>query len=225
MREGSLPRALLLVACACLTVVVGCATLTWYRPPSPPDQSTSELVFSHKRHIDMEIECAACHSASESVTAKDVLLPVERTCMACHHRTQGCELCHGNANAVTPLEPRDYGLRFPHQTHLREDVNADGCDACHAAVAASVRVAETYSIGLSTCQPCHDSDMTAQERCGMCHEEMHTGSFVPVSHNAEWRRGHAAAASTSISLCDVCHRGGIRADFIVTCPHFMCQFE
>ena len=214
MRQHLLGRAALIVTCAGLMAVLGCAALSWYWPSVVPDQSTSELAFSHKRHVDMDIECTACHAALESLAATDVLLPVETTCMSCHDRKQGCELCHGNANAVIPLEARNYGLRFAHETHLREDVNDNGCETCHATVASSTMVAETHWIGAWTCQQCHDSEMGAQERCGMCHDQMQTNGFVPASHDTEWLRRHGTATSSSVTLCDVCHRGGVRADFV-----------
>ena len=214
MTRQLLNRTLVFGACASLTLVMGCAALSWYARSQAPDQSSSELVFSHKRHADMDIECAACHSAAVSAVAKDVLLPAEETCMACHSRAQGCELCHGNANMVAPLQPRDYGLKFAHDTHVRADVNPEGCVTCHASVATSTAVSDTHWIGPSDCQACHSDDMAKADSCGMCHAQMASAGFVPASHDAEWLARHASVASDHPTLCDVCHRGGVRADFV-----------
>jgi hypothetical protein len=63
-------------------------------------------VFSHKAHETAEGGCAACHDASESELATDVLLPGIETCRDCHgsalarhndasQTPSTCILCHG----------------------------------------------------------------------------------------------------------------------------------
>jgi hypothetical protein len=204
-----IPRWPLVAVGALVTFLIGCAVLRM-RPTSNDPQS--ELVFSHARHAQMDIECGSCHPAETSVLAADRLLPSEESCMTCHHREQGCELCHQNAARVVKLVPNDYGLRFSHVPHLRADVNPQGCAACHAAVEASTAVAQTYPIGQQGCQTCHREEMSSAPKCGYCHERLTPKTFVPVTHRSDWLREHASAAATSGGLCDVCHRGTIRED-------------
>lgn len=173
----------------------------------------SELVFSHDRHAKMDIQCAECHAVTTAVSHDD-LIPTEADCMRCHSREQGCELCHGNANDVRP-RPADFrDLRLTHVTHIKEDVNPDGCERCHPNVARSERVTDSYSVPQQTCAECHTVDMGSPDRCGYCHDRMDTAAFLPVSHNASWLTEHAAATKGEDDLCEVCHRGSVRADFL-----------
>lgn len=173
----------------------------------------SELVFSHDRHGKMDIECAECHDVATAVSHDD-LIPREADCMPCHSREQGCELCHGNANLVQP-RPADFrDLRLKHATHIKPDVNPDGCARCHPDVSRSERVTDSYSVPQRVCSECHSDDMGSADRCGYCHDQMGTTAFLPVSHNASWLTEHASATKGEDDLCEVCHRGSVRADFV-----------
>ncbi|MBM3214731.1 hypothetical protein FJZ36_07445 [Candidatus Poribacteria bacterium] len=178
--------------------------------------SRSELVFSHERHVNMDIACADCHAADKSTQAADDLIPREESCMRCHDRTQGCELCHKDVDHVTPIQPRSYGFRFVHTTHLKPDVNPNGCDTCHAALRKSTDANDSFPIGLSQCRSCHQhqDDMSRGDRCGTCHDTLSPRRALPASHTTDWLTQHAGAAARSGSLCDVCHRGTVRADFV-----------
>ena len=198
-----------------LLLVGGCAVwqLTWLGPVA--NDAKSELIFSHERHAEMEIECIECHEpAFTSTVAADRLLPMEATCMECYDREEGCELCHGNANAVVVLEPRDYGIEFPHEVHLKKDVNPDGCDRCHPDVAKSTQVAQTYPIRVADCRSCHESEMADAARCGSCHDAQTAASYLPISHDADWLARHATSVADGGELCNVCHRGTVRAAYL-----------
>ena len=84
-----------------LVIVSGCALWkTKYLPGSEGD-----LIFSHKQHIEMEVECEACHTnAAESEVASQNNYPKEADCLECHEREE-CSLCYLDVEKAIHLEP------------------------------------------------------------------------------------------------------------------------
>jgi hypothetical protein len=210
MRRVVASRAKVLLAAIAFLVFAGCVALKVREVLSPP---SDDLIFSHDRHTRLDIECLDCHEASKSVLASDDLIPREASCMKCHDRTQGCELCHKETGKITVRRPRDFGLRFNHTHHLKPDVNPNGCATCHPELAKATVVGSMHPITVKHCLDCHASDMSTGEACGQCHARFGSGRFLPVSHNTTWMQSHGKTAAKSGVLCDVCHRGTIRADF------------
>ncbi|NOY06464.1 MAG: cytochrome c3 family protein, partial [Chlorobi bacterium] len=68
--------AAILVACV---MVLGLA-----QGPDDLFGSDGHIRFSHKTHVDNEVECTTCHEATESISAKDNLVPKPEVCVDCH---------------------------------------------------------------------------------------------------------------------------------------------
>lgn len=189
----------------------GCVFWRMQETLSPP---SDDLIFSHERHVRMDITCLDCHEASKSVLASDDLIPREPSCMKCHDQTQGCELCHREPGKITVRSPRDFGLKFNHARHLEAQTNPNGCETCHPEIARATTVGAMRPITVMHCLECHRSEMSDGKRCGQCHTRFERGRSLPISHDAQWMETHGRTAAKAGVLCDVCHRGTIRADFV-----------
>jgi hypothetical protein len=185
---------------------LGCAVWQMQHRPEP---TAGEIVFSHKRHVLMDIECEYCHVQTlQSQLASDNTLPKEKDCMRCHKRTQGCELCHQDVVNAVALVARTYRAKFSHKFHLQLDGGAVGCTTCHQTISASTDVVDADQPTMKTCRTCHDS---AAEDCTTCHDDLSADiTFVPASHDSSWMERHRLQAAQNDELCAECHRGKIR---------------
>ena len=76
------------------------------------------IIFSHKKHIEIEAECEMCHVAvTESEFSSDNNYPEEDDCLSCHEREE-CSLCHINVDEAAHLMPEPTRFIFSHKTHL-----------------------------------------------------------------------------------------------------------
>lgn len=226
-----------LIYCAILAVtfLAGCALLV----PNPFSQNKSDIIFSHKRHIDMDIECEDCHTKiAQSKLASEDNLPEESDCMLCHERTDGCQLCHSTPPPQSSVseevkhrkrrEARRLDLVFSHSDHLNRDKAAgiqkrtfvfvkDGslerkvdCLTCHSSIKESTKASDTHPLRMEICNICHE---ITEESCSVCHFTLGVASLLPFSHEDEkdWLQQHRRfASSEGEQFCDNCHRGQIR---------------
>ncbi|HZY04559.1 MAG TPA: cytochrome c3 family protein [Anaeromyxobacteraceae bacterium] len=177
---------------------------TVHRAPEASLFLASNLVFSHRRHLerllasgqDPNAACAACHGDVEAVElATRADLPRMATCLGCHDGRQagaGCAVCHPpalpgrGARLETsfpsgtlrpgPGDPLglDHGPRYD-LTHSLAALSRRGqCLECHAE---------------SSCQTCHDATRKPQA--------IHPGDFTST---------HPAAARQNRPDCSACHR-------------------
>ncbi len=235
------------IVCA-IIIISGCAL--W--KAKYPLQNKGDIIFSHKKHIEMDAECEACHIKTvESEIASDNNYPKEADCLTCHER-ENCSLCHQDVENAIHLIPESTGLIFSHKNHLESRVEArelarrarmesinkrvsfvkEGsleqkidCLTCHSTVRESVKVADTFPPNMKTCRKCHE---VTQDSCVLCHSDLGDKDFVPASHYIGWLDRHQhMSSSEGESLCGNCHRGDIRpshgAAFAVTEEHIKVE--
>jgi menaquinone reductase, multiheme cytochrome c subunit len=140
---------------------------------------SNEVIFSHLRHVEAGIDCAACHG---DVGDTERILPEVAVsmddCMSCHARTSApndCATCHlAYSSELAP---------FTHD-HLWMEV--------HGGV-----VRGRSRDVVDRCSMCH-----TEETCSSCHQ-----TEAPRDHTNFWRRrGHAFGAGLDRNRCATCHQ-------------------
>jgi len=191
-----------------LALSVGALTLTacaWWVAGRPT--LLDRLTFSHKRHIDMDFPCDACHGevAAASDMAK-AYLPVETNCMDCHDREDKCPTCHPDADRHRARAVVPSALHFSHKNHLER--TKDGCTLCHAGAIASVALPPGRP-HMDVCLSCHNHlEDYAESRCAKCHLDMpHAprAAVAELDHGGDWIGRHGMFARTKDATCMQCH--------------------
>ncbi|MCF6149629.1 MAG: hypothetical protein E3K37_13330 [Candidatus Kuenenia sp.] len=144
-----------------------------------------DLNFSHKTHLEKNVECKACHEkieTSDAITV-DLFPDMFKNCVPCH-KEQGeekiaCDVCHKHIkNNRMPLYHEDRWVKHEDARWIQKHgsefyYNKDYCKRCHA--------------DLNWCVDCHRDQK-------------------PRNHNNAWRRKtHGFAASWERKKCSVCH--------------------
>jgi len=175
-----------------------------------------DIIFSHKRHVEVDIQCVDCHKRTPSIElSSQNILPVgEPECLQnCHKRSQGCELCHTDVERAVHIVPKEYRVLFSHKVHLElEEEKLKGekkpdCLTCHGVMKDSAGVSDDYWPELKVCRRCHDITL---ESCSICHLKTEEKTFVPISHGMAWLSRHKQESALEEQLCDSCHQGEIR---------------
>lgn len=204
----------LIYYCSLCTVILMAGCALWYGRGI--NLNEGDLIFSHKRHVEIDIQCLDCHKRiSQSELASENMLPVgEPECLQnCHKRSQGCELCHTDVDRAVRIIPKEYRVLFSHKTHLElEEEQLEGeqkpdCLTCHRVMRDSASVSDDYWPELKVCRRCHDITL---ESCHTCHLKTEEKTFVPISHDTVWLSRHKQESALEDQLCDNCHRGEIR---------------
>ena len=206
----------------------------WKTKTSIP--SKSEIAFSHKKHIENDVECDACHiQNAKSELASDNNYPKEKDCLECHDRDK-CSLCHSDVNNAVHLMPVPTELIFSHKAHLESNVESlkasriaraerlnritpfakkesldqkINCLTCHEQVKESIKSDDKYWPEMKTCRKCHE---VTPDSCNLCHSNLGERNFVPASHYIGWVQRHQiTAVAEGEGLCESCHRGEIRS--------------
>jgi hypothetical protein len=187
--------------------------------PSPPPP---HLEFSHRRHLEQELECDACHGGlTDTTLVAERSRPGHGVCGDCHDEIRGdsaCETCHLNLAVLRPL---DHERDFLH-THQFQARGFEDCQRCHQQAALCTRChhgenisflshertwlfthAEESRKQMTDCRGCHDT----RDFCTPCHQEE---GVRPADHldAAAWLPPgnlHASEARRDISLCASCH--------------------
>lgn len=209
-------RNILSIAIALSAIAVIAAVLSVPRGASAGD---GEIMFSHTLHADMA-ECSTCHSALESESATDNLLPTPSKCAECHDESdvRSYWSLDEDVDLSTyrlPVENRR--LYFSHKQH------AGGfemeCASCHGAILAD----EDSGIpAMDVCSRCHnnadatvpivasaaDEPMTipATNQCEACHTTL--AGLYPENHlvpNFTQEHGKFAMNGEADRDCAVCH--------------------
>lgn len=182
-----------LVLISFLILLGGCAALKFGL------FDNKKLLFSHKEHIEQEIECELCHkNVIESKTVLDNNLPKEEDCLLCHERGESpedCALCHSDPQSPKPLLARVPDLSFSHKRHSDAGVE---CKICHKT--------ENPDISLpkwSECSECHE---ISEENCEFCHPKIGTKEFMPASHSAFWTSKLQVQVVQHDKQCEICHK-------------------
>ncbi|MBK8976691.1 MAG: cytochrome c3 family protein [Planctomycetes bacterium] len=145
---------------------------------------SDEVIFSHLRHVNAELDCAACHGdMTESERVDDSVAVSMADCMACHEQSStptrqvpnDCATCHSHLGPNGAPQTHDHNWQRRHGQVVR--AHTDGlvnqCSLCHTE---------------ASCQDCHRDQQ-------------------PQSHNNYFRlRGHGVHASVDRESCTACHR-------------------
>ncbi|HXF47817.1 MAG TPA: cytochrome c3 family protein [Verrucomicrobiae bacterium] len=191
----------------------------------PPHER--KTIFSHKRHVEHNINCLTCHPGSD---AKEVLtaaqMPEMQTCFGCHDgasQSSECELCHSDAKTLRRLM-HPAGFSHAHKFAAGLDASAcapchrqeENCLACHRGdnlLGSTHPVNYLYSHPLDVkakradCQSCHE----VESFCVSCHR---AEAVQPLSHSApNWTvtlsgvpSRHAIEARRDAEYCLSCHQ-------------------
>jgi len=126
--------------------------------------------FSHKTHLDLELDCTECHKTiEESTKAQDNNLPLKKECCGdCHdvQEEEGCVTCHSSVEKARKLTPRETGITFSHKLHI-QDYEIE-CKTCHTKVDRSTKSTEKLTPNMDSCGSCHEIEYPASN-CGSCH--------------------------------------------------------
>ncbi|RPI01728.1 MAG: hypothetical protein EHM72_05825 [Calditrichaeota bacterium] len=163
--------------------------------------SDVELKFSHQSHAKAGIDCVTCHTAEESSSAENDLLPSKETCYTCHDKNSTeCSTCHQNSENAIPF-PRitTYIAHFAHDRHAVKGIL---CSACHSGVEASTDAFTRHLPSMEHCQSCHKVQETVGY-CYLCHAE--GDKLTPIDHQLDWRENHGSAAHADNKGCTSCH--------------------
>lgn len=174
-------------------------------------QSTGDLLFNHKFHIEeQELECESCHKGINEVDYAFQAFrpdPLMADCYSCHNdRTiavNACESCHISTAALLPADHRSINFRTAHKFEARQfdadcimchDVNNNSCETCHAANNILTGVDQPYA-------PNNFIDDPKMQR-------------VTRAHDLNYRFTHGLDARGKTSECQTCHQ---TETFCVTC--------
>jgi hypothetical protein len=187
------------------------------------------LIFSHAKHQQRGIACAACHAdATTSRSAVDNLLPTEAQCRACHAIDRNvpekvatpparCDACHPGYTPGAVVQ-RVYletpPLKFAHAAHVKTP-----CTHCHGDMAKVDLATRKHLPTMQSCLACH-KDGAEERRCADCHlaklgglleTEFSQGSLVPKStgmgdaHAPGFAKDHRQEAMQLDATCGACH--------------------
>lgn len=143
--------------------------------------------FSHKAHLNREVQCAVCHLNIEQVdwaTAKN--LPGMDVCLSCHDNKKAprnCNLCHDD-----PEKKRPASHSLPSFTG-----RGHGRDARFARL---------------KCETCHDESFCDRCHRGLDKRKIHSVDFQ-ITHGREARKAdkNCAVCHESERFCAACHQG------------------
>jgi hypothetical protein len=182
--------------------------------------------FSHRVHLGLKLECAACHAAAPASTrVNDNLLPKPEVCRQCHKA------------AAIGMPPATRVAQFNHQLHLRfgniapviaaaidhktylappgDTLRAgldtgNACLACHRGIAASDRPEPGGLRQMADCLVCH-TQIDPPDSCEFCHAK--GAALKPASHAPDFLDTHTSGKlGLDLATCAVCHG-----------RHFQCQ--
>lgn len=134
-------------------------------PPQP-------LNFSHRAHVEKQIDCSFCHGYYDSHAAAGI--PPLSLCVSCH---SGIELDDPNARKIFDYASqgreipwvRLYELPgynvFSHKWHVRAGIE---CRECHGNIGESERPVRHMKYKMAWCVDCH-TEKQASTDCLTCH--------------------------------------------------------
>jgi hypothetical protein len=177
--------------------------------------------FSHRRHLQMGLGCAGCHTtAASSTRVEDNLLPAREVCLNCHQEpeiqipappatriTNFSHALHLRMGNVAPLlalaiDKKNY---LQPANDIRRHLNTrNPCEACHRGLEESDRVTPAALPQMADCLVCH-SQIDNPFSCETCHGK-NVASLKPASHTANFMDTHSAGKlHLDKTTCAVCH--------------------
>ncbi|MFH1699886.1 MAG: cytochrome c3 family protein [Candidatus Zixiibacteriota bacterium] len=193
-----------------------------------------ELVFNHKNHLDLDIDCRRCHINIEySPRSRPENMPKMSLCFDCHDGSKAereCDLCHSDAQILSQIHPEqwlhEHGNRAASEPDWCNDCHGGQhfCLECHRGDNLSGEIHDLnyfFTHGLDAksneedCRRCHDNKLF----CVECHEK---NQRMPLRHSTlAWLDEHGRFAREDVENCAACHesddptcaRGGCHSDF------------
>ena len=193
-----------------LLLAVAIAALCAAQPTQP---------FSHRVHLGLKLECAACHpGAAESRSLDDNLLPKREVCLGCHKTavigapppTKLARFNHhqhlklGNTAPVIAAAIDHKTYLAPPGTEMRSALDTqNACLACHRGLESSDK-AETGGLRLmADCLVCH-TQIDPPDSCELCHANV--AALKPASHTPDFLDTHTSGKlALDKATCAVCH--------------------
>jgi len=180
-------------------------------PEASPDP-VRNILFSHKKHYDLEIDCLNCHNFPARVT-----IPGKPFCMDCHdgHSAKNdCQSCHGDNYSLLDIHPLNWRDQHGSQAILNEEF----CISCHRSESFCIDCHQgdntdgaihnlnyRYTHALDAggkeinCYNCHDN----RTFCNECHL---SENRMPLEHSTlGWINEHGSAARNNVENCASCH--------------------
>jgi hypothetical protein len=211
MKLSTLIRTILLISI--IAVISSC----FYAVKHP-----DSMIFSHKVHIEMDVECLTCHDGIEnSENDLNSHLPSMGICEECHEEvndTDSCSMCHPDL-AINPesLHKRYTNLIFSHNVHIEMDVE---CILCHP-YAQSSTVSSEILIPVNPfqnnehtglCADCHEAE--SSDDCATCHSDIEKPSSL-FSTRTDLTFSHNLHAEMDLE-CQTCHISIIESNTIMS---------
>jgi hypothetical protein len=182
-------------------------------------EGQGQRTFSHRLHLQLKLECVACHQAAPTSTRlEDNLLPAREVCLPCHKE------------ASTGAPPVTRLARFNHQLHLKMGNLApaiaaaidhktylsvpppdlrrhldtkNACEACHRGMEESERAGAADMPRMADCLVCHNR-IDNPFSCEFCHNQ--TAGLKPADHTPEFLDSHTTGKlKLDKTTCAVCH--------------------
>lgn len=186
------------------------------------------ILFSHKKHYELKIDCSSCHVLSASDP-----IPGKPKCMSCHDNQTAksdCSICHGTKQTLLDIHPLNW--RDQHGNRAAADdkfcyschKNESFCIDCHRGDNINGTIHDLnyrYTHGLDAggretdCNSCHDN----QSFCNDCHLRENR---MPLEHSTlGWINEHGNSARNNVENCASCHdstdpncaRAGCHSDY------------
>lgn len=151
-----------------LAVVLGCSA------PTPVEQP---MRFSHKVHIEADMECSTCHETATDLPAAG--LPRLRVCTKCHKEIQGKDpeeqkvLEYVTKKKEIPWVQVNNTAGHVYFSHRAHSGFAEmDCEVCHAGMKTldtSLTSSNTDDLTMRACMTCHDRKGASND-CVTCHQ-------------------------------------------------------
>ncbi len=119
------------------------------------------VVFSHKRHAPLKMDCVACHATA--AVAERAGFPAAVKCLACHPEKADALRSPFPSRRVYKLA--DFVI-FSHARHIAAGTN---CQTCHGPVQERDLLRAEVSHSMKACMGCHKV-RRASLTCTACHE-------------------------------------------------------
>jgi hypothetical protein len=178
------------------------------KPDSLHERSTN-LTFSHKLHVEMDVECNVCHpDARTSLKSSEILIPLnpfqnnEHTglCAVCHEpeSPDDCLICHADIEKTSSLFSTRTDLIFSHNLHIEMDLE---CRTCHVSIIESDTIMSSRLPEMGICAECHDE---VDNDCTMCHKQIKNPVLLPGTETA-LNFSHKFHMDEGADECSFCH--------------------
>jgi len=177
--------------------------------PESLHKPAADLAFSHKLHVEMDVECTFCHpDAQTSTVSTDTLIPSNSfqnnnhvgLCADCHEAEtpDDCLTCHSDLEKPSSLFSRVTDLTFSHNLHIDMEVE---CQTCHISILESDTIMSSRLPDMSICAECHDE---VESDCIMCHSRIRNPVLLPRTETS-LNFSHKFHMDEGADECSFCH--------------------